>query len=70
MQVCKLVRQRFKREAIPIIMLSAKNTSEDVAKGLECGANDYIKKPFERQELISRINVQFRNREAMRSGEY
>jgi DNA-binding response OmpR family regulator len=61
-QVCQLVRKRFKREAIPIIMLSAKNTSEDVARGLELGANDYVKKPFDRKELISRINVQLRNR--------
>ena len=43
-------------------MLSAKSAAEDVAKGLEVGANDYVKKPFERAELIGRINVQLRNR--------
>lgn len=62
MQVCKEVRTRYKREAIPVIMLSATSTAQDVAMGLEAGANDYVKKPFERTELISRINVQIRNR--------
>lgn len=56
------LRNLYKRESIPVIMLSAKSTAEDVAKGLEAGANDYVKKPFERAELIGRINVQLRNR--------
>ena len=43
-------------------MLSAKSAPQDVATGLEAGANDYVKKPFERIELISRVKAQIRNR--------
>ena len=61
-QVCQQIRKLYRRCSIPVIMLSAKSSAEAVAKGLEAGANDYIKKPFERAELISRIKVQIRNR--------
>jgi len=61
-QTCKEVRARFQMEHIPVIMLSAKSTAQDVAQGLESGANDYVKKPFERLELISRITAQIRIR--------
>jgi DNA-binding response OmpR family regulator len=43
-------------------MLSAKNSADAVNKGLEMGANDYIKKPFDREELIGRIRMQIRTR--------
>ncbi len=40
---------------IPILMLTARNTAEDVVKGLEIGADDYIMKPFHLKELLLRI---------------
>jgi len=40
---------------IPVIMLTAKRATDDVIRGLELGADDYIKKPFEMAELIARI---------------
>ncbi len=46
---------------IPIIVLSAKISSDDKVKCLLSGANDYITKPFEAQELLARIEVQLRN---------
>ena len=46
----------------PIIMLTAKNTSTDIVKGLRQGANDYLTKPFHFEELLARIEVQLRNR--------
>lgn len=39
----------------PLLFLTAKNTIDDVEKGFEIGANDYLKKPFELRELIVRI---------------
>lgn len=45
--------QRF----IPIIMLTAKGEEEDVVRGLECGADDYITKPFSPKVLIARIKT-------------
>ncbi len=43
--------------AIPFIFLTARNQSEDKIKGLKLGADDYIVKPFEAEELILRINA-------------
>jgi len=46
---------------IPIIMLTAWNRSNNIAHGLDLGANDYIGKPFEYEVLLSRIKALFRN---------
>ncbi len=44
----------------PIIILTVRKDEEDIVKGLELGANDYIVKPFRQMELLSRVNVQLR----------
>jgi signal transduction histidine kinase/CheY-like chemotaxis protein len=58
-QVCQVVRKRYDAEELPIIMLTAKNRVEDLVKGLNMGANDYITKPFSKEELKVRVNKQF-----------
>lgn len=45
---------------IPIILLSAKNEDSDKVIGLSVGADDYITKPFNREELLARVNAQVR----------
>ncbi len=45
---------------LPLLFLTAKSTIEDVEKGFEIGANDYIRKPFELRELIVRIKALLR----------
>ena len=52
-EVCEEIRRVY-NAPIPIIMVSAKGNPEDIAKGLEMGANDYVKKPFHRQEVRDR----------------
>ena len=52
-EICKAVR-REKRE-IPIIMLTAKGQEEDIVRGLEMGADDYVTKPFSVRALLARI---------------
>src|SRR5258708_22018889 len=42
---------------VPIIMLSALTDTENVVKGLELGADDYITKPFELKEVLARVNA-------------
>jgi two-component system OmpR family response regulator len=42
---------------VPVIVLSALNSTEQVIKALDAGANDYLKKPFEMQELLARVRV-------------
>ena len=59
----EIVREvRKKNQAIPVIFLTAKDTVDDTIFGLESGANDYIKKPFQFAELLARIRVQLRSK--------
>lgn len=55
--VCKQIRA-FSN--VPIIMLTAREAKEDVVKGLKSGADDYITKPFNEEELIARIDAVLR----------
>ncbi|MFZ1728523.1 MAG: response regulator transcription factor [Bacteroidota bacterium] len=57
-EVCTRIRAEGLR--YPIIFLTAKDTVQDTVFGLEVGANDYIKKPFQFEELLARIRVQLR----------
>ena len=59
-EVCRQLRKAG--STVPILFLTAKDTLEDVVFGLDAGANDYIKKPFEFEELLARIRVQLRNK--------
>lgn len=64
-EVCRQIRKSD--VLIPIIFLTAKDTVQDTVFGLEAGANDYIKKPFEFEELLARIRVQLRTKEGEQS---
>lgn len=54
-EVCKMLRQDESNNLMPIIMLTAQGNEEDKLTGLELGADDYITKPFNPRELISRV---------------
>ena len=56
-EVCRRLRQRQSTTPTYAILLTAKSSKEDVVKGLDAGANDYIIKPFDLQELRARIQV-------------
>src|SRR5699024_6217640 len=58
MEVLRRVRRRDKRT--PIILLTARDQVHDKVSGLDLGANDYITKPFEIEELLARVRVQLR----------
>ena len=58
-EVCKALRAS--KNQTPIIMLTAKDSIEDMIKGLDIGANDYLAKPFSFAELLARIRVQLRS---------
>lgn len=58
-----LCKEIVKRQAVPVIMVSAKNEIIDKVLGLELGAEDYITKPFDNRELIARIKVVLRRYE-------
>ena len=56
-EVCARIREE---SGVPIIMLTAKSDTADVVKGLECGADDYVVKPFNPKELVARIRTRLR----------
>lgn len=57
-EICQFVR-RTDRET-PIIMLTAKDREDDVVRGLQLGADDYISKPFSIRELVARVDALLR----------
>jgi len=61
-EVCRLIR---KESMVPIVMLSAKGETQDIVRGLEAGADDYMQKPFrDKAELIARIRTRLRRTNA------
>jgi len=54
--ICEQLRQTYKIDT-PILMLTAKDQLEDRLKGFESGADDYLIKPFENQELVMRLKA-------------
>jgi len=60
--VLKALRQRG--NTVPVIMLTAKAEIEDKVLGLDSGANDYLTKPFDTRELLARLRVITRKKEA------
>ncbi|MCP4134390.1 MAG: response regulator [bacterium] len=54
-EVCKRIRETREPVDFPVILLTAKNQANDLAAGFSAGANDYITKPFTREELVSRV---------------
>ena len=60
--VCRMIRQNPTTQDLPIIMLTARGEETDRISGLECGADDYVVKPFSVRELILRIEAILRRR--------
>jgi two-component system, OmpR family, response regulator RegX3 len=58
-EVCREIRSR---SAVPIIMLTAKDSEIDIVVGLELGADDYVTKPYSSRELLARIRAILRRR--------
>ena len=56
-EVCLQLRKQFSSIQLPVIMLTAKNGIDDLVEGFEVGANDFLTKPFSKEELISRIKA-------------
>lgn len=59
-EICRQFRKKFPEP--PIIFLTAKDTVQETIFGLQAGANDYLKKPFDFEELVERIKVQLRHK--------
>ncbi|HAX80364.1 MAG TPA: guanylate cyclase [Cyanobacteria bacterium UBA11372] len=56
-EVCQKIREHYTPSQLPILMLTAKNQVSDLVTGLSLGANDYLRKPISKNELIARIKT-------------
>ncbi|MDY7031911.1 MAG: ATP-binding protein, partial [Thermodesulfobacteriota bacterium] len=54
-KVCAELREKYPAHQLPVVMLTAKNQVTDIVTGFKFGANDYLTKPFQKEELLTRI---------------
>jgi signal transduction histidine kinase/class 3 adenylate cyclase/ActR/RegA family two-component response regulator len=54
-EVCATLRKKYPSHELPVVMLTAKNQVSDLITGFQFGANDYLSKPFSKDELLTRI---------------
>jgi two-component system, OmpR family, phosphate regulon response regulator PhoB len=60
LEVCRRLRRDPETHGLPIIMLTARGEEADRVRGLDCGADDYISKPFSLRELVARLRAVLR----------
>ncbi|WP_442965245.1 response regulator transcription factor [Pseudomonas sp. JDS28PS106] len=63
----ELCSRLHRKDRLPVILLTARDTCADRVRGLDLGADDYVTKPFEPRELVARINSVLRRRSADRA---
>lgn len=56
--VCKKIREKYSHCELPVIFLTAKNQVTDLVQGFSFGGNDYLTKPFSKEELLARVGCQ------------
>ena len=64
--VCRRIRETKEIASTPVIVLTARSDESDIVRGLECGADDYVTKPFSRQVLLARVRAVLRRPEAVK----
>lgn len=62
LEICRMLRNEESTRELPIIMLTARGEEEDIVRGLELGADDYITKPFSIKVLLARVQTVLRRR--------
>ncbi|MRR12181.1 adenylate/guanylate cyclase domain-containing response regulator, partial [bacterium] len=57
LEVCRKLRETYAPNQLPVVLLTARNQVSDLVAGFSSGANDYVTKPFSREELVSRVET-------------
>src|ERR1700756_576213 len=66
LEVCRDLRRR--RVQTPILLLTARDSVDDRVQGLDCGADDYLVKPFAMRELLARMRALLRRQQPYKTG--
>ncbi len=66
-QICQDFRSDERTKEVPLLMLSARSLSKDIQAAIEAGADDYLVKPFEPEELVRRVQALIARRTASAS---
>ncbi|MDO6518868.1 ATP-binding protein [Zobellia uliginosa] len=56
-EVCEQIREKYLPSELPVVLLTAKNRVRDLVVGFDVGANDYLTKPFSKNELLARLKA-------------
>ncbi|KZL92218.1 ATP-binding protein [Clostridium magnum] len=65
-EICSLLREKYSLLDLPILIMTADNRTESLVVSFECGANDYLRKPFERSELLARVKTLIELKQSVR----
>ena len=68
LDVARVVRSRFGLLELPVIMVTARSRTRDVLAGFDAGANDYVTKPFVKDELLARVAMLLEARQSLARG--
>ncbi|WP_275899431.1 7TM diverse intracellular signaling domain-containing protein [Bacillus piscicola] len=65
-EVCRRLRERFSLTELPILMVTARNQIGDIVTAFQAGANDYLTKPFHKEELLARVHTHLTLQQAVK----
>jgi DNA-binding response OmpR family regulator len=67
LELCAQIKRDPLRRDLPVFILTARGSTEDIVKGLEAGAEDYLPKPFNEREFLARVQAILRRREPLKA---
>ena len=67
-ELCDRIKKDERGHNVPVVLLSTLTDPMDIIRGLECGADNFITKPYEPEQLVARIRTVFENRRARAKG--